>query len=89
MINVFPRIAVLTFLATVVLTAAFSISPAIAIAAPSPTPNGFTGAANMLSAWPGVGPGVPVGGGMENAMNVDNPNGNTGMFTAVGVSGGN
>lgn len=45
-------------------------------AEPSPTPNGFTGACNML-----------LGAGMENAMSRNNPNGNLGMFHAVAVSG--
>ena len=40
----------------------------------------------MLQAWPGGGANVPDGSGMENAMTVDNANGNTGMFTAVGAS---
>lgn len=63
-----------------------------ASAAPGPTPNGFTGACNMVMAWPGVrlgnGVGVQPGGGMENAMTVNNPNGNAGMNRAVDVSGG-
>ena len=61
-------------------------------AAPGPTPNGFTGACNMVMSWPGVrvgnGVGVQPGGGMENAMTVNNPNGNAGMNRAVDVSGG-
>lgn len=61
-------------------------------AAPGPTPNGFTGACNMVQSWPGVrlgnGVGVQPGGGMENAMTVNNPNGNAGMNRAVDVSGG-
>ena len=52
-------------------------------AAPSPTPNGFTGACNMVQAW-----GVGAQGGMANAMSRDNPNGNLGMFHAVAVTGG-
>jgi hypothetical protein len=59
-----------------------------AAAAPNPTPNGFTGACNMLQSWPGVGPGVPAGGGMENAMSRDATQGNDGMNTAVTNSGG-
>jgi hypothetical protein len=62
-----------------------------AAAAPNPTPNGWVGACNMNSSWPGLGVGNGVGvqphGGMENAMTVDNPNGNTGMFHAISVSG--
>ena len=58
-----------------------------ALAAPSPTPNGWVGACNMNSSWPGLSPsnGVAVqpGGGMERAMTVDNPNGNAGMSRAV------
>ena len=64
-----------------------------AAAAPSDTPNGFTGACNMVMSWPGVreGPGVGVqpGGGMENAMTRNlNGNGNDGMNRAVDRSGG-
>ena len=62
-------------------------------AAPGPTPNGFTGACNMVASWPGAGPaqgvGVQPGGGMENAMERNlNGNGNAGMNRAVDVSGG-
>jgi hypothetical protein len=61
-------------------------------AAPGPTPNGFIGACNMVAAVSGYGPGqgvgVQPGGGMENAMTVNNPNGNAGMNRAVDVSGG-
>ncbi len=82
------RVALAAGLVTLSLTAfAGSVS-----AAPGPTPNGFTGACNMVAAWPGYGPaqgvGVQPGGGMENAMTVNNPNGNAGMERAVGVSGG-
>ena len=75
----------------VLLLAAFSGS---AIAAPNPTPNGWVGACNMVVSFPGLGVqnpngvGVQPGGGMENAMTVDNPNGNDGMTTATVVSGG-
>ena len=61
-------------------------------AQPSPTPNGFVGACNMVASWPGLGVqnpngvGVPPGGGMQRAMTVDNPNGNAGMGTAVAAS---
>lgn len=63
-----------------------------AAAAPSQTPNGWVGACNMNASWPGLGPenpgvGVQPGGGMENAMTVNNPNGNAGMFHATDVSG--
>lgn len=72
-------------------------------AAPGPTPNGLTGACNMVMSWPGVraearllpGVGVQPGGGMQNAMVRNNPegditagNGNAGMNHAVEVSGG-
>ena len=53
-----------------------------ALAAPQPTPSGFTGACNMLAAW-----GVGTQGGMAQAMTVDNPQGNLGMWTAVQASG--
>jgi hypothetical protein len=77
-------------LAVVSLVAALGATSA-AQAAPSPTPNGWIGACNMNSSWPGLSPsnGVAVqpGGGMEHAMTVDNPNGNAGMFRAVERSG--
>ncbi len=84
------RFRVLSVAGIVVLSlAAFTGSVS---AAPGPTPNGFTGACNMVASWPGAGPaqgvGVQPGGGMENAMTVNNPNGNAGMFRAVDVSGG-
>jgi hypothetical protein len=53
-----------------------------ASAEPSPTPSGLTGACNMLAAW-----GAGANGGMANAMTVDNPNGNAGMWNAVWNSG--
>jgi hypothetical protein len=70
-----------------------------AAARPSETPNGWVGACNMNSSWPTLSPGQAVGiqgtvdfdgdgGGMENAMTVDNLNGNDGMFNATVVSGG-
>ena len=66
--------------ATVLLTLALVVPVA---AAPGTTPNGFIGACNMVMAW-----GVGANGGMENAMTVNNPNGNLGMDRAVSVSGG-
>ena len=82
------RVALATGLVVLSLSAfAGSVS-----AAPGETPNGFTGACNMLASWPGAGPAQGVGvqpeGGMENAMTVNNPNGNAGMNRAVDVSGG-
>ena len=73
-----------------------------ASASPSPTPNGWVGACNMNVSWPTLSPGLAVGiqgtvdfdgdgGGMENAMTVNqsqNTNGNDGMFNATAVSGG-
>lgn len=65
-----------------------------AAAEPNPTPNGWVGACNMVVSWPGLGVqnpngvGVQPGGGMENGMTVDNPNGNEGMTNATVVSGG-
>jgi hypothetical protein len=68
-------------------TVAAALSVGVATSAATPTtPGGYCGALNMLHAWPGGGANVPYGGGMENAMTVDNANGNTGMFTAVGAS---
>lgn len=82
------RVALVTGLVMLSLTAfAGSVS-----AAPNETPNGFTGACNMVASVSDLGPaqgvGVQPGGGMENAMTVNNPNGNAGMERAVGVSGG-
>ena len=83
------RVVLVTGLVTLSLAAfAGSVS-----AAPGPTPNGFTGACNMVASWPGAGPGegvgVQPGGGMENAMVRNlNGNGNAGMTRAVEVSGG-
>ena len=51
-------------------------------AAPGPTPNGFTGACNMLQAS-----GVGARGGMDNAHTVLNLNGYVGMGRALDVSG--
>ena len=67
------------------LAAALSVGVATAGAAPE-TPNGYCGAANMLNAWPGGGANVPNSGGMQNAMTVNNANGNNGMFGAVGTT---
>jgi hypothetical protein len=68
-------------------TVAAALSVGVATSAATPTtPGGYCGALNMLQAWPGGGANVPDGGGMQNAMSVDNANGNTGMFTAVGAS---
>lgn len=51
-----------------------------AAAAPGPTPSGLTGAANMVNthAYPG----------MINAMSVNNPNGDAGMWCAVYITNG-
>ena len=68
------RLAVLAAVAV----AAFTAGGAAATASTGPTPNGFCGAANMLVAWDT---------GMALAMSRNNPNGNTGMFRAVAVSG--
>lgn len=65
-------------------TAAIALSglAGTATASPPTTPNGYTGACNMLAAW-----GAGANGGMANAMSTDNPNGNAGMWTAVWNSG--
>ena len=73
------RVVSVTVLVALSLTA-FSGSVS---AAPGPTPNGWTGACNMVQAW-----GVGARGGMANAMTVNNPKGNDGMNRAVDVSGG-
>jgi hypothetical protein len=85
------RALVIVSMLVVLILAAFSGSAA---AGPNPTPAGWVGACNMVVSWPGLGVqnpngvGVQPGGGMENAMTVDNPNGNDGMTTATVVSGG-
>jgi hypothetical protein len=61
---------------TIVASAAFMFVMPV-VADPSPTPNGYTGALNMV-----------VSVGMPHAMSVDNPNGNAGMTTAVVNSAG-
>jgi hypothetical protein len=68
-------------------TAAAALGVGVTTSAAAPTtPNGYCGALNMVQAWPGGGANVPAGGGMQNAMSVDNSNGNAGMATAVGNS---
>jgi hypothetical protein len=60
-------------------TAAAALTIGVATSgATTETPNGYCGAANMLNAWPGGGANVPNGGGMQNAMAVNNANGNNG-----------
>jgi hypothetical protein len=66
-------------------TAAAALSVGVATSgATTQTPNGYCGALNMINSWPGGGANVPDGGGMQNAMTVNNANGNTGMSIAVG-----
>jgi len=68
-------------------TVAAALSVGVATSAATPTtPGGYCGALNMVHAWPGGGANVPDGGGMQNAMTVNNANGNAGMATAVGNS---
>ncbi len=67
-------------------TAVAALSVGASAGAAPQTPNGYCGALNMAMAWPGGGASVPDGGGMQNAMTVDNANGNAGMSTAVGNS---
>jgi hypothetical protein len=81
----------LSVLAPAIVALGLAVFAGSAAAAPNPTPNGWVGACNMNSSWPGLGVGngvgVQSGGGMQNAMTVDNPNGNDGMFHAIFVSG--
>jgi hypothetical protein len=74
---------------------AFTTFAGSAAAGRDPTPNGYVGACNMSVSWPGFGVqnangvGVQAGGGMENAMTVNqsqNTNGNDGMVHATNVS---
>jgi hypothetical protein len=60
--------------ALVTATALLAVAGA-ATADPGPTPNGLTGAGNMVNA--------DAASGMANAMSRDNANGNAGMFCAV------
>lgn len=69
-------------LTSVLMALAGTAAVGTASAGPSPTPSGLTGACNMLQAW-----GAGANGGMANAMSVDNPNGDAGMWTAVWNSG--
>lgn len=87
---------------SILLLMSLSVFGGTASASPSETPNGWVGACNMNSSWPTLSPGNAVGiqgtvdfdgdgGGMENAMTVnqsENTNGNDGMFNATAVSGG-
>lgn len=66
-----------TLAAAVVALGAFA---GTAAADPSPTPNGLTGAANMVNANA-----LP---GMSHAMSTNNPNGRAGMWCAVDVTNG-
>ena len=85
------RALVIVSMLVVLILATFTGSAA---AGPNPTPAGWVGACNMVVSFPGLGVqnpngvGVQPGGGMENAMTVDNPNGNDGMTIATVVSGG-
>jgi hypothetical protein len=77
-INSIRRLAV-----AAALSLAIAAVPATALAGSDPAPGtGFAGACNMLAAV-----GVGAQGGMVHAMEVDNPNGNDGMWRAVDVSG--
>ncbi len=68
----------LTFVASFALLP-LALNPGAASAAPHETPNGLTGAMNMLMAWDT---------GMEHAMTVDNYHGNEGMFHATCITAG-
>ena len=68
-------------------TAAAALTIGVATSgATTETPNGYCGAANMLNAWSVGGVNAPNGGGMQNAMTVNNANGNSGMFGAVAAT---
>lgn len=73
------RISALLAVAAVIALAVFAGS---ASATPPPTPNGWSGACNMLNDTTML----PGSGG---PMDKNNPNGNEGMFRAASVSGGN
>ena len=74
-------IALLTAVPVLALASFFVVGSSTASAAPSPTPNGLTGAMNMINANAAF--------GMTNAMSVNiKGNGNTGMYCAVFVTNG-
>lgn len=64
----------------VALAAVLAAFPGAAAAVPGPTPSGYTGAANMVNEHAFT--------GMMNAMSVNNPNGNAGMWCAVYITNG-
>jgi hypothetical protein len=66
-----------TFVTVMIVAFAAFVFVVPAVADPSPTPNGYTGALNMS-----------VSVGMAHAMSVNNPNGDAGMVTAVTNSAG-
>jgi len=75
------RLARIVVAGTLAMSLASSAGVAMAATAPAPG-TGATGACNMLASW-----GAGANGGMAHAMSVDDANGNTGMFGAVGASG--
>ncbi len=66
---------------TLAMMGTMSLIGGVAAAAPGPTPNGLTGACNMINAHA-----LP---GMLNAMGHDNAQGTAGMWNAISHSDGN
>ena len=76
-------IALLTAVPVLALASFAVVGPGTTSAAPSPTPNGCIGAANMVNTHAQF--------GMFNAMGISGNgtgNGNAGMWNAVNISGG-
>jgi hypothetical protein len=78
-----------TTLTRISLVLAMTAAPVAFLAAPATAaglhPAPLCGALNMIEASPSYYGSNAVSDGMDVAMNIDNANGNAGMFNAVGV----
>ena len=75
-----PNKALLAAIPALTLAGASLLGVGTAAAAPGPTPNQLTGAANMVN--------IHALSGMMNAMTINNPNGDAGMWCAVYITNG-
>ncbi|MDA8386646.1 MAG: hypothetical protein M0Z88_10370 [Actinomycetota bacterium] len=75
-----PIKALVAAIPTLALGGAVFLGAGAAAAAPGPTPNQLTGAANMTNPHAGL--------GMTNAMAVNNGKGDIGMYCAVYITSG-
>ena len=75
-----PIKTLLTAIPALTLAGTSLLGAGVAAAAPGPTPNQLTGAANMVN--------THALRGMLNAMTVNNPNGDAGMWCAVNITNG-